>query len=223
MGPLKLVIIIPCFNENERLSSLLSRISIEAEIIVVDDGSEKSQDYWIPYPVHFLRLDKNHGAGYATNVGIQYAKKMGAEIFVTIDADGQHDPIQIPEMITHLKNNRADIVLGNRFASSRLFGMTWFRRLMIRMAAAFETFITGIRTQDAHNGFRCFNRRAADVMNLKQKRMAHATEIKQIIAKNRLRYAEYPVSVTYHINKKSQPLWESFKILFDLMTASLLR
>jgi hypothetical protein len=89
------------------------------------------------------------------------------------------------------------------------------------MAVLFEKLLTGLDLNDAHNGFRVFNWKCASCIELKQKRMAHATEFKQIVASSRLKYSEYPVSIRYGLDKRGQTNMGSFQILFDLLKGAL--
>ena len=97
------------------------------------------------------------------------------------------------------------------------------RRVVLKAALAFERLLTGVRLSDAHNGFRAFNRRCAEVVQLKQNRMAHATEFKQLVARNGLRYVERPVSIRYteETLRKGQQNMDGLKVLKDLLTVYL--
>lgn len=224
---MKTAIIVPVFNEEERLTDLLNLMPrLDATLVIVDDGSDKEVERFIPAnlsnPVKVVELSRNYGQGYALDVGIRYAlHELKADVFVTLDSDGQHDPSDIRGMVRALTILNQDIFFGSRFHEGRPKGMSLGRFFLLKAATRFERRLTGLNLSDAHNGLRCFNRKTAELMKLKQNRMAHATEFKQIVAKNKLTYGEYSVSLKYGIDKPSQSLWGCFQILFDLAYVSL--
>ncbi len=124
------------------------------------------------------------------------------EAFVTMDSDGQHrgsDVIALAEAIAA----GADVALGDRFAGGSEVPTS--RRLLLTLARAFERVTTGLRLSDVHNGLRAFGPRAIARMEIRQNRMAHATEISRSISRasaerapgDQLRVVEVPVSVRY--------------------------
>lgn len=212
----QLAIVVPVCNEGARASKFCDQLhryltetdatslrKLRINIVVVDDGSREpfqpSSDAWQggEIGVYLLRHPVNLGQGAALETGIQYARdKLGCEYFVTMDSDGQHRPEDIPALIGPLQNGGVDIVFGNRFMGSPVSAPP-LRRLILKMALLFEYALTRVRVSDAHNGFRAMNRHAAGFVRFKQARMAHATEIKQIVSRNRLAYAEASVQILY--------------------------
>ena len=136
-----------------------------------------------------------------------------------MDSDGQHDPNDISSMINKLVDDHLDIVFGNRFLAMDHNEVPTTRKALLKAATWFERLITGVRLADAHNGFRCFNRRCADVVQLRQNRMAHATEFKQIVARHKLRYGEVPIHITYTQDslRKGQSNVDGLVIVKDLL------
>jgi dolichol-phosphate mannosyltransferase len=112
------VIIIPCYNSSSTILELLKRIRnvSNAFIIAIDDGSKDSTFSILKKfkDKNFLalKLNKNHGVGYATRIGIEIAKKLKAKKVLTIDADLQHPPEKIPEFFKALNNY--ELVLAYR-------------------------------------------------------------------------------------------------------------
>jgi hypothetical protein len=112
-----------------------------------------------------------------------------------MDSDGQHDPSDALSLALAVQNG-ADVAFGNRFAEAS--DMPPSRRAILHSASIFERFLTGLRLADAHNGLRAFSRRALEQVPLRQNRMAHATEIKQRVARaHGLTVVEVPVTVRY--------------------------
>ena len=230
---MKVAVVIPTYNEGSRLDVFLQRLvewyatnktSWSISVVVVDDGSAK--------PIHLnvlnasdidfylLRHRVNLGQGAALQTGISYARlHLDSDVFVTMDSDGQHDPYDIPVMITKLVDDHLDIVFGNRFLTMDHGKVPTMRKALLTAAIWFERLITGVKVADAHNGFRCFNRRCADAVHLRQNRMAHATEFKQIVARHKLQYGEAPIHITYTQDslRKGQSNVDGLVVVKDLL------
>lgn len=242
---LSLAILIPAFNEGSRLDVTLARIACsmdyvkaqvdlplsEVAIVVVDDGSAAPIEISPPVDdrglvhVWLLRHAVNLGQGAALCTATAFARdRLASNVFVTMDADGQHDPSDLPALLNALHSTDVDIVFGNRF-SGDVSQIPPMRRLLLKAATAFERSISRLSLSDAHNGFRAFGRNTAMLIDFQQNRMAHATEIKQIVRRNRLRYSEVPVSIRYSAETlaKGQRSAGSLVILRDLLSAYLFR
>jgi glycosyltransferase involved in cell wall biosynthesis len=239
-----LAILIPAYNEGRRLDNTLEAIagsllrlknkaSLPLEmtaIVVVDDGSDapiqlRAREKRDNPQVWLLRHSVNLGQGAVLCTAIAFARdQLRARLFVTMDADGQHDPEDLPSLLHALIDHDADIAFGNRFAGNT-HQMPTSRRILLKAATAFERAISGLNLSDAHNGYRAFSIRAAMLMDLQQNRMAHATEIKQIVRRHNLRYCEVPVSIDYSSEtlEKGQRASGSLVILRDLLSAYLFR
>ena len=230
---MKVAVIIPTFNEGPRLDVFLQRLvewgatnktPWSLSVVVVDDGSLQPIRLNVPsasgIDFYLLRHRVNLGQGAALQTGICYARlHLDSDVFVTMDSDGQHDPNDISSMIDKLVDDHLDIVFGNRFLAMDHNEVPTTRKALLKAATWFERLITGVRLADAHNGFRCFNRRCADVVQLRQNRMAHATEFKQIVARHKLRYGEVPIHITYTQDslRKGQSNVDGLVIVKDLL------
>ncbi|MBZ5857453.1 glycosyltransferase family 2 protein [Flavihumibacter profundi] len=223
----QLYIIIPAYNEQGMLNEVIKNIRqvTAAHIIVVDDGSRDplyvDQDF---KSVNLLRHYVNLGQGAALATGIQYALQLGADMVVTFDADGQHDPKDIAAITEPVKSDQADIVFGSRFMGTKN-QVPVLKRILIAMARTFHWLLTGYRMTDAHNGLRAMNRKAATVIRITENRMAHATEILFEIKRHKLRWKEVPVNIVYtpYSQKKGQSPANSIRIFFDVVLHKLFR
>jgi len=132
-----------------------------------------------------------------------------------MDADGQHragDALVLAEVIAA----GVDVALGDRFAGAS--EVPPMRRVVLRLARIFERWTTGLALSDAHNGLRAFGPRAIVAMQLRQNRMAHATELTRKISRAPLEVREVPVSIRYNeaTLAKGQSASGAIAILVDL-------
>ena len=136
---------------------------------------------------------------------------------VTFDADGQHRVEDAVAMLERLRQGDVDIVFGSRFLGSTTEA-SWAKRLVLRAAVAYSNMTTHVRLTDAHNGLRVMNRRAAEALDIRQDRMAHASEIVSQVGASKLRVAELPVHILYteYSKGKGQSMLNAVNIVVDL-------
>ena len=214
-------VVIPSYNEGTELRRVVeSVLSFGYTVVVVDDGSEIPASQQLSgLRVHCLRHAVNLGQGAALQTGMDFAKKHGAEVVIHFDADGQHDVADIPRFLDALSDG-ADVVLGSRFIRSEdIAAIPSGRRFMLRIARFINGLFTGLWLTDAHNGFRALNRKALEKIELRENRMAHATEIIDQIHKSGLCVKEIPVAIHYtdYSLAKGQRWTNSLNILLDLL------
>ena len=221
-------ILIPAYNESGVITNVLFDLHAHGykNIIIVDDGS--TDDLLTPlrnFSVHYLRHDTNLGQGAALQTAFEYACTVHAGIAVTFDADGQHRAEDISQLIEPIIENKADIVLGSRFKIPNAEKIPFYKQLLLKSATLLNLLLSGISLSDAHNGMRALNSKALETITLKENRMAHASEILFEIKKHRLRYVEAPVTIRYttYSKQKGQSLFDSIKILFDLVLHKLFK
>ena len=194
-------LIIPAYNEAQVISSVVEGVTRwidPSRIIVVDDGSTDQTSYLATKAgVHLLRHVINRGQGAALATGIQVALQHGAQVIVTFDADGQHDPTDLPTLIKPIQSGLSDVVLGTRFAADCASSIPLTRRLLLKTAVWFTRLLTGLHVTDVHNGLRVLSNRAASQLRIRQDRMEHASEIFDEIKRNRLTYTERPTRIRY--------------------------
>lgn len=214
-------VIVPAFNEAARVGDCLRNLLRENryQIVVIDDGSsDETVDVIQRFPVWCLRHPVNCGQGAAIRTGIDFALAKGAEFVVTFDADGQHDPDDIEQLLEPLKEGQQDVALGTRFLG-RTIGMPASRQWLLRVATVFTRLTTGLKLTDSHNGLRAFSRHAASRITIRQPRMAHASEILHQVKRHRLRYVEVPVTIRYtkETLKKGQSALDAARIGSELI------
>jgi len=226
IDPAGVWIVIPAYQEASVIGSVVANVAaLYPNVIVVDDSSGDATPHAaVTSGAVVVQHPINLGQGAALQTGIELALERGAQIIVTFDADGQHHATDIAALIAPLKEGRADFSLGSRFLGHTL-NMPASRRLLLQAALLFTRVTTRLRITDVHNGLRAMTRRGAQAIQIRQNRMAHASEILEQIARSRLPYVEVPVTIEYtdYSLAKGQRMSNSLSILVDLFAGRLQR
>jgi glycosyltransferase involved in cell wall biosynthesis len=212
-------VIVPAKDEESTIGQVARELaSGDWVVLVVDDGSSDDTGANAEAAgATVLRHAVNLGQGAALQTGFDYACESGAEVIVTFDADGQHDPDDIPVLLEALEAG-ADVALGSRFLGA-VTGVSPVRRLFLRAAVMASNRMSGMSLSDAHCGIRAIRAPVADRLRLTQGRMAHASEFLGKLRRADLVVVEVPVSVRYtdYSKSKGQGLTQALRILFDFV------
>ncbi|MBS3097665.1 glycosyltransferase family 2 protein [Candidatus Woesearchaeota archaeon] len=207
-------VIIPAYNEEKRISEVIKKIKKYAnKVVVIDDGSkDKTYDAAKRLNVIALKHIVNLGKGAALKTGCDFALKRGAEAFIAIDADAQHDPDEIPKFIKNL--NRYDIIFGCRKKRETMplvlkFG-NWFIHAVTKIL--YKTDI-----KDTQCGYRAFTKKAYEKIRWKASDYSMESEMVANAGKNKLKYTEVPIQ-TFYLNKyKGTTILDGVKIVFNMI------
>lgn len=218
---MRTIAIIPAFNEESRIAAAVRDASSFVDgVVVVDDCSrDNTANAARAAGATVLRHAINRGQGAALQTATEFAlRRLGAEIVVHFDADGQMQGSDIPAMVEPIRSGAADVVLGSRFLGKAV-DMPASRRVVNRLAQWFTVAISGIRLTDTHCGFRALSRRAAQEMTITLDRMAHASQIQDLVIVKKLRYVERPVTIVYSAETlaKSESSMRAFGIVKDIL------
>ncbi len=223
---MKIIAIIPAFNEESRIAAVVrDASSFVSGVVVVDDCSrDNTANAARSAGATVLRHAINRGQGAALQTATEYAlNRLGAEVVVHFDADGQMQGCDIPAMVEPIETGAADVVLGSRFLGKKT-NMPMARRVVNRLAQWFTVAISGIRLTDTHCGFRALSRKAAQELTITLDGMAHASQIQDLIVVRRLRYVERPVTIVYSAETlaKSPSSMRAFAIVKDILKDKLI-
>jgi glycosyltransferase involved in cell wall biosynthesis len=214
-------VVIPLYNEGQVIADVVTHVkSVFPHVVCIDDGSSDNSAVMahsagavvVQHPI-------NLGQGAALQTGFDFALADAAmSDVVTFDADGQHSLDDAHGMVKLLRAKKLDVVIGSRFLDSRT-QMGAVKRAVLRVAALFTKLSTGMSLTDAHNGLRVINRNTLQRFQLKQNRMAHASEIVDIFSALKVTWAEYPTHIVYseYSKAKGQSLLNSINILVELL------
>lgn len=222
---MKIIVVLPAFNEAKVIGQVLTKLKktllglpYKSQIVVIDDGSwDKTSAVAKKNGAVVLRHVLNRGLGGALGTGLTFAKNNKADILVTIDSDGQHDPEDIKKAILPIVENRADVVIGSRLLGQK--GMPIDRILISKISNLVTFFLFGIFSSDSQSGFRVFNKKAIKNIFIKTEGMEVSSEFFGEIKKNKLQLVEVPIKVIYskYSRVKGQTNLNGFKVLLKLI------
>jgi dolichol-phosphate mannosyltransferase len=166
------LIVVPTYNERDNIAALvpeLLKVSSTADVLVVDDASpDKTADHaeeLFGSSPRFSVLRRTGPRGYGRSLldGYRVAVERDYARLVQLDADFSHDPAMLPRLIDTARNS--DVVIGSRYcAGGRVANWPLRRRLLSRFANRYVRAITGLAVRDSTSGFRCYTRRALQIL-----------------------------------------------------------
>jgi glycosyltransferase involved in cell wall biosynthesis len=195
------VIVLPAFNEAAVIGSVLSRIparldSFATVSVVIDDGStDATSEIAREAGALVIRHMANLGVGAATITGLRAAKRLEADIIVTMDADGQHDPAEIERLVQCLIDGPFDVVIGSRLRSRNGMPLTRFSANLLLNLVTFVVY--GKIVSDSQSGFKVFSRQALASIDLNSSGYEICSEIIGEIYRKNLRYKSLPIRAVY--------------------------
>jgi len=209
---------IPAFNEEETIAKVVVRSSRRVDkVLVVDDGS--SDDTALiaeKLGAVVVRHKRNLGKGAALRTCIHWAKDVDADILVTLDADGQHDPEEIPSIVDPVLKGEADVVIGSRRLSK---GTPAYRRIGGRLLDRFTGVNASGAIVDAQSGFRAYSREALGRVTAAESGMGVDSEILMRTKEAGLRILEVQTKVSYDGPKTSKHnmVYHALDVLFSVI------
>lgn len=205
--PKRILICIPAFNEEDSIAEVVTKSkSFSSDIVVYDDGSQdKTAEIAERHGAVVIRNARNKGYGRALITLFQYAIKMKADVVITIDSDGQHDPSYIPLLLEPILENKADVVIGSRFLTQEdKVNVPKYRSFGIKTITRFAQVGCIDKITDATSGFRAYSSNSLNKLRLVEDGMAISTEILLKADDANLRIVEVPITTKrYNIKDKS--------------------
>jgi len=201
-----IVACIPAFNEEKTVGKVVLQAQrYVSKVIVCDDGStDMTAEIAARLGADVIRHERNLGYGAAIQSLFRRAKELDADVAVTLDADGQHDPSEIPNVTKPVLDDIADIAVGSRFADRRLaYSIPWYRRAGIKLITRLVNNASKQGIQDTQSGFRVYNRRSLETLSAYENGMGVSVEVLINAAKQGLRICEVPCSCSYDRDVKT--------------------
>ena len=188
--------LLPAHNEAANLTAVIGELRAcrpDLDLLVVDDGStDGTARLMEQLGVRWLRFPERMGIGGAMRAGLRYAARLGYDIVVRMDGDGQHRPEDVERLLSPLVQGCADVVLGSRYADADAKGMgAW--RLIERLLATCLWALTGKRVTDPTSGFYGLGARAVRVLAEHHPTGYPEPELRLFLSRNALKAIEVPV------------------------------
>ncbi len=200
-----IVVCIPAFNEEKTIAKIIVDVKKYSDnIIVIDDGSSDYTPHIVKQlGVKLLKHETNLGKGAALRTGFTYAMNCQADIVITIDGDGQHDPSDIPKLIEPIIRDEADLVIGSR---SRKTKMPKIRKVGFKTISFLNRKATQSNIKDPQSGFRAYSKKSINAF-AKETLQDYSAEFEllETLSKKGLKIKEIPIEIKYgglHNNSK---------------------
>lgn len=211
---MKIISVIPAFNEEETIARVVSETERYVdEVIVVDDGSTdetfaRAQEA----EALVLKHPDNKGKGDALRTGFKAALTLSPDVIVTLDADAQHDPNEIPKLLLPIIEANADVVVGAREKR----GMPWIRRLSNSLTSLILHFL-GLNLPDTQCGFRVWTKSALETIQTKAPRYVAETVMLIQAHKRGLRIVDIPIRTIKSKKSSIKPLRDTVDFLYYVL------
>ncbi len=165
---MKLIVQIPAFNEEEYIAAVIHQIPRNipdistVEVLVIDDGStdQTADAAYEAGADHVISLHRNRGLAAAFQIGLDASLRLGADIIVNTDGDGQYPGDQIPQLVAPINTNHADLVIGNRQVDT-VKHFSFQKRWLQKFGSWIVRIASGTDVPDAPSGFRAYTRETA--------------------------------------------------------------
>ena len=192
------IVCIPAYNEEVKINDVVKKALLYVDkVVVCDDGSSDNTVALAKKAGAIVISHKtNQGYGAAISTLFDYCRKNNVEIMVTLDGDGQHNPDQIPDLISVIIKHNVDVVIGSRSLKDDK-NLPSYRKTGIKIITSTINSATNLKVTDSQSGFRAYSKTAIDVIRPTESGMSVSTEILLQISNNGLSLAEVPITVSY--------------------------
>jgi glycosyltransferase involved in cell wall biosynthesis len=204
---------IPAFNEEKYIGTIVLKTRRYVDkVIVVDDGStDQTADVARLAGANVIQNTQNRGYGASIQTLLAEAKKGESEILVVLDADFQHNPADIPQLVDPISEG-FDLIIGSRRQQGG--NIPRYRRIGQRIISVFSRALSKEKVFDSESGFRVFSQKAIATLRLHEKGMAISAETIAEAAKRGLKITERPISIRYTVDGSTMnPLMHGVTVL----------
>lgn len=198
------IVCIPALNAEKSIGRIVKKcLNHVDEVVVCDDGSsDNTGKIARENGAEVISHEKNQGYGAALMTLFDQARKKDTDVMITLDADGQHDPNDIPLFLKKMKENKSDIVIGSRFLNNKK--RPSYRNTGIKVITSTLNLGSGLKITDGQSGFRTYSKNALNQINITEKGMSASSEILQKASNKNLSISEIPITVSYEGHTSNQ-------------------
>lgn len=204
------LVLIPAHNEEKRIAAVVEAAKKHLPVLVVDDGSSDGTARAAEAAgASVTRHAVNQGKGAALRSGFRTALEQGCDFVLTLDADGQHDPAEIPAFLEDYAATKADLIIGRRDFRQ----MPFIRRLSNTLGTLLFSWAVGRRIPDNQSGYRLIGRRLLEMEAVLQSAEAgfeFEVEMIALAIKEGLRIEWVPIRTIYRDEKSHIKAWKHF-------------
>lgn len=218
------VVGIPANNEENSIAQvILNALKFSDAVIVCDDGSTDYTGHIAGrLGADVIRHEKKRGYGAAIASLFKRAREFGADIIVTLDADGQHNPSEIPKIVEPILKDKADLVIGSRFVKTGSNGeMPFYRRFGAKFITRLVNSSSKNEISDAQSGFRAYNKKAMQQLSVSETGMGASVELLMKAGKMGLKVCEVASSCKYHnreiSNSSEHPITHGASVVMSII------
>jgi len=215
---LKVWIVIPAYNEEENIAKVILQTKKYVDkVIVCDDGStDMTYEIAKALGVEVVRHEQNKGYGAALATLFNKAREEKADIMITLDGDGQHNPNDIPKLIKPIADGEADIVIGSRFLEKGQENMPKYRKVGVAIITKLTGAVSYKEVSDAQSGYRAYNKRAIELIKPAETGMGASTEILIKAHEHGLKIKEVQTKILYGKNTSTQnPIYHGLDVILS--------
>ncbi len=219
-SPQNVTVILPAFNEEVSIGSvvLLTRYYADSVIVVDDGSSDRTAEIARKAGAEVIVHEVNKGKGAALKTGFAAADNLGADIIITMDSDGQHNPAEIPKIVEPIIKGEADMVNGSRYLNDLDKNTPAYRRVGQTILDEVTNLNSGLHITDSQSGFRAFSASTKDIFRFKAQGMAIESEMLADAGKSGLRIAEVEIGVRYDVDCSTvNPIKHGFGVLLMIL------
>jgi glycosyltransferase involved in cell wall biosynthesis len=215
-----ITLILPAFNEEVSIGSMVLHAKQHADhVVVIDDGSkDRTSEVAQLAGAEVIRHPRNLGKGKALMTGFEHVRKNSSKVIITMDSDGQHDPDDIPKLISPILDGEADIVNGSRYMKGTDKNTPFYRRIGQNVLDKATNLNAGLQITDTQSGFRAFARHTLPAFRFKSNGLAIESEMLMDAANAGFRIKEVDIGVRYDVDCSTEnPLKHGLKVLANVI------
>ncbi len=217
---MKVALVIPAHNEEKNIQNVIKKSASYVDwVIIVNDGSSDAtkkicEANRCDKKIILLNHKINLGKGSALKTGCEAARKLGSDIIVTIDGDGQHSPEYIPKILQYMESNKLDFIFTVRQGGDK---MPLIRFLGNRTLNLTAQCLFNVNLKDMWCGFRAF--RVSCLPKISWSKSDYSGEIQMAlkVGKNKITYGEYAIPTIYSDNVKGVHILHGLKLLLQMI------
>lgn len=213
---MKLCAVIPAFNNEPTISEVVQKTRVEIDhVVVVDDGStDDTAQLAEDAGAHVLRVPKNRGKGNALRVAFRYAVENDLDAVITLDADLQHDPSEIPNLVKHYVTHRSRVVIGNRLTDRE--NIPRIRYTVNRIGAYTFSWLINQPVEDSQCGFRLYDRQVIGNFQILNDGFEAEADLLLRAGKRGYKIGFVPIKTIYFPDRMSRSYYRPVKDTFRI-------